>query len=379
MRRQSGVRKSCKSNPAEKRSATPVDFPKSKMPEPSDESEALTFRLSALAGLPLVESGDDLATIIVSGLAANGERLRNGDVIVLAQKIVSKAQGRAVPLSSVVASERAAELAKEVNKDPRLVELILRESTEVVRHRRDVLIVGHRLGFVLANAGIDFSNVAQGAGDDIALLLPEDPDGTCAQLRAALRKRTGADVAIVINDSHGRPFRNGTVGTAIGASGFAALADLRGQPDLFGRRLQSSEVALADEIAAAASLLMGQAGEGRPIVLVRGIPISHLDGGATDLVRIEELTCSVSRPRIRRVLLRRFCGPAALSGVIHPNRLLRTPWRKFFTPQPGRRRPTTVSPGVSRWFKLGLRRNGSRARWASGCARTARATATPPI
>jgi coenzyme F420-0:L-glutamate ligase / coenzyme F420-1:gamma-L-glutamate ligase len=246
-------------------------------------------QLVALAGVPLVEPGDDLADIILAALAASGEKLGDGDILVLAQKIVSKAQGRFVPLASVVPSRRAQQLAQEVNKDARLVELILRESTEVVRHRSDVLIVAHRLGFVMANAGIDFSNVDQGPDDRVALLLPQSPDETCAQLRAAMFKLTSADVAVIINDSHGRAFRNGTVGVAIGVSGLQALADLRGLPDLYGRRLQVTEVALADEIASAASLLMGQADEARPIVLARGIPRSGRSGSAADLVRARKM------------------------------------------------------------------------------------------
>ena len=192
--------------------------------------------------------------------------------LVLAQKIVSKAERRIVRLGDVVPSARALQLSVDVNKDPRLVELILSEATEVVRHRRDVLVVAHRLGFVVANAGIDFSNVEQGADDDTALLLPRDPDSTCAALRETLLQRTGVNVGVIINDSHGRAFRNGTVGVAIGASGLPTVVDLRGNADLFGRPLRSSQVALADEIASAASLLMGQAEEGRPIVLARGIP-----------------------------------------------------------------------------------------------------------
>jgi coenzyme F420-0:L-glutamate ligase/coenzyme F420-1:gamma-L-glutamate ligase len=246
-------------------------------------------RFTALAGIPLVKPGDDLADVILHGLAASGEALRDSDVIIIAQKIVSKAENRLVRLDTIRPSPEAERLARDVNKDARLVELILRESTEVVRHRRDVLIVAHKLGLVLANAGIDQSNVEHGAHEDMALLLPENPDATCLQLREALRVRAGAEVAVIINDSHGRAFRNGTVGVAIGASGLPALADLRGLPDLYGRRLQSTEVALADEIASAASLLMGQAGEGRPIVLARGIVNARGEGAAADLVRPKKI------------------------------------------------------------------------------------------
>jgi len=246
-------------------------------------------RFLALEGVPLVKPGDDIAAIILSALAASDEHLSDGDVIVIAQKILSKAEGRIVRLDSVSPSAKAQSLAKKTGKDPRLVELILRESTEVVRYRKDVLIVAHRLGFVMANAGIDHSNVEQGAEDDTALLLPENPDATCAQLRKAIKTLTGADVAVIINDSHGRAFRNGTVGVAIGVSGLPALVDLRGDADLYRRRLQSTDVAIADEIASAASLLMGQADEGRPIVVAHGIPMKRRDGSAAELIRAKTL------------------------------------------------------------------------------------------
>ncbi|HEY1981499.1 MAG TPA: coenzyme F420-0:L-glutamate ligase [Xanthobacteraceae bacterium] len=300
-------------------------------------------RLTALSGVPLVRRGDDLISIILAALAASGETLCDGDVLVLAQKIVSKAQGRLVDLNTVVPSAEAERLAREVNKSARLVELILRESTEVVRHRRDVLVVAHRLGLVMANAGIDQSNVEQGGQDDTALLLPEDPDDTCAKLRAALRSHTGAEVAVIINDSHGRAFRNGTVGVAIGASGLPALADLRGAPDLYGRRLQSTEVGLADEIASAASLLMGQASEGHPIVLVRGLNRGPGEGCAADLVRPKKTDLFRAPPgpdvgdvlRQRRSVRRYTSAPVpddlvlqVLDAAIHaPSAHNRQPWR----------------------------------------------------
>jgi len=159
----------------------------------------------------------------------------------------------------------------------------------VLRVRRDVIVVVHRLGFVMANAGIDFSNVAAGSADARALLLPADPDAVCGQLRQCLRQRTGADVAVIINDSHGRAWRNGTVGVAIGASGIPALLDLRGKPDLFGRALRITQVALVDELAAAASLMMGQADEGTPIVLIRGVPYERREATAAELIRPKEL------------------------------------------------------------------------------------------
>jgi coenzyme F420-0:L-glutamate ligase/coenzyme F420-1:gamma-L-glutamate ligase len=240
--------------------------------------------LTPLRGVPLVQPGDDLAGLIVQALAASHETLQPRDVLVLAQKIVSKAEGRLVDLKTVTPSPRAIELASATAKDPRVVELILAESTEVVRQRPGAIIVSHKLGFVLANAGIDMSNVGAD-GDEHALLLPADPDRSCRELREQLRERTGVDVAVLVIDSFGRAWRNGTTGTAIGVSGFPALADLRGQPDLFGRPLQITEVGLADELAAAASLMMGQAAEGAPVVLARGVPYERRDSSVQELVR----------------------------------------------------------------------------------------------
>ena len=210
-------------------------------------------------------------------------------MLVVAQKVVSKAEGRYVRLAEVEPSARANELAAEVNKDPRLIELILQESREVVRTRADVMIVEHKLGFVLANAGIDASNVGIGAEDEFVLLLPKDPDASAAALRAKLERATGLRLGVVINDSFGRAWRQGTAGTAIGVSGLPALLDLRGRTDRRGRVLKSSQLGLADEVAASASLLMGQAAEGSPIVLMRGVPEMQGEGRASDLVRSKEM------------------------------------------------------------------------------------------
>jgi coenzyme F420-0:L-glutamate ligase/coenzyme F420-1:gamma-L-glutamate ligase len=237
--------------------------------------------------MPIVAPGDDLASMIMTALVECGEELRQGDVLVVAQKIVSKAEGRVVALASVTPSERAIALAAATGKDPRLVELILRESDEVVRHAPNVIVVAHRLGFVMANAGVDQSNVAED-GDGLALLLPRDPDASCAALRASFLAKAGVDVGVVVNDSHGRAWRNGTVGVALGVAGMPALLNLRGRPDLFDRALRVTEVGLADEVAAAASLVMGQANEGRPVVLVRGVPYARRDGAARELVRPRE-------------------------------------------------------------------------------------------
>jgi coenzyme F420-0:L-glutamate ligase/coenzyme F420-1:gamma-L-glutamate ligase len=238
----------------------------------------------------LVQAGDDLGALILEGLATAGLALQTGDVLAIAQKVVSKAEGRCVDLASVTPSERALALAAETQKDPRFVEVVLAESAEVLRARPNTLIVEHRLGFVCANAGVDRSNVGPHAeGHDIVLLLPRDPDATCQALRERLRAETGAEVAVVINDSHGRAWRNGTVGVALGAAGLPALLDLRGHPDLFEYALQVTQIGLADELAAAASLLMGQADEGRPVIHIRGVPYPFREGSARELIRPKEL------------------------------------------------------------------------------------------
>jgi coenzyme F420-0:L-glutamate ligase / coenzyme F420-1:gamma-L-glutamate ligase len=237
--------------------------------------------LRPLPDVPLIEPGDDLAEIILASTEKADWELQNGDVLVIAQKIVSKAENRTVDLATVIPSPRAIELATEVQKDARLVELILSESETVLRRGPGVLIVEHKLGFVMANAGIDRSNVN---GKDHALLLPVDPDRSATAIRRAIAARVGIDVGVLIIDSFGRAWRNGTIGTAIGASGVPTLLDLRGRPDLFGRPLETTEVGWADELAAAASLMMGQASEGRPVILVRGL-VETGEGSAGDLLR----------------------------------------------------------------------------------------------
>ncbi len=245
--------------------------------------------LMAVPGVPLVREGDDLAEILLDCMGRAGMSLRDGDVLVLCQKIVSKAEGRVVQLDEVQPGDEARALAAEVDKDPRLVELILQESRAILRRRPHLLIAEHRLGWVCANAGIDRSNVAQPDDDSAVLLLPVAPDRSARQLRQRLIATSRADVAVIINDSHGRPFRNGAVGVTVGCAGLLPLSDLRGRPDLFGYELQTSILGIADEIASAASLLMGQANEGRPAVLVRGAPIARGEGLASDLQRPPEL------------------------------------------------------------------------------------------
>ena len=245
--------------------------------------------LAALQGIPQVQPGDDLTSIVIAALEASQEVLADGDILVVAQKIISKAEGRIVALEDVVASERAVALAAEVGKDPRQVELVLRESREIVKHRPGVLIVEQNLGLVMANAGIDHSNIESPEGCEQLLLLPLDPDASCQRLRDGLRQRLGVTVGVIVNDSIGRAWRVGTVGQAIGVAGLPAVIDLRGETDLFGRELLVSEQAVADELAAAASLLQGQAAEGLPVVLIRGFVSDAPIQGADALVRPREM------------------------------------------------------------------------------------------
>jgi coenzyme F420-0:L-glutamate ligase / coenzyme F420-1:gamma-L-glutamate ligase len=240
----------------------------------------------ALPGIPLVRPGDDLAALIRDALARAGLTLEEGDVVVIAQKVVSKAESRFVRLGSVRPSTAALLLAERTGKDPRLVEVVLSESCEVLRVRDNLIITRHRLGLVMANAGVDASNVTNEPEGEVVLTLPEDPDGSCARIAAALIGDAGRHIGVVINDSVGRAWRHGQIGTAIGCWGLDALKDLRGRPDLFGRPLRVSEAAIADEIAALATLLQGQADESQPVVLVRGGFADRASRGrAADLVR----------------------------------------------------------------------------------------------
>jgi coenzyme F420-0:L-glutamate ligase/coenzyme F420-1:gamma-L-glutamate ligase len=245
-------------------------------------SSSTRIELIGIPDLPLIERGDDLAAIIADALDRSGVRPVAHDVLVVAHKVVSKAEGRLIDLASVQVSERAARLAKETGKDPRLVEIILSESVRIVRSRPGLLIAEHRLGYVMANAGVDQSNVAP---EGRVLLLPRDPDRSAEALRQQLSSRFGCALAVIINDSFGRAWRQGTVGIALGVAGLPALRDLRGEPDLFGRKLQVTIVGFADEIAAAASLIMGQAGEGLPVVLVRGLTWTEPSAPARSLLR----------------------------------------------------------------------------------------------
>lgn len=232
----------------------------------------MELSLKPLTGLPMVQPGDDLATVVIDGLASAGLALTEGDLLVLAQKIVSKAEGRQIALVDVQAGPEAIALAAETDKDPRLVQLILDESTEVLRKKPGVLIVRHKLGLVGANAGIDQSNIDHGAAEE-ALLLPSDPDASAARLRETLRERTGIAPSVLIADSMNRPWRLGTIGGAIGCAGLRVLDDYRGGTDLYGRELKVTLINRADALAAAATLLMGETTEKIPAVLIRGLPL----------------------------------------------------------------------------------------------------------
>ncbi len=240
----------------------------------------------AIPDIPLIQAGADIAAIISSRAQAAGLRLQAGDALVIASKIVAKAEGRYTTLASVCPSREAEALAQETGKDPRLVALILSESERVSRKRKGVLVTEHRLGFVSANAGIDQSNIE--GGDDAALLLPLDPDDSAWRIRARLRQRLGVDLAVVISDTHGRAFRVGNVGVAIGVSGLPSLQDLRGSRDLYGRVLEVTQVAYADLVASAAHLLGGEADEGLPVVLIRGLDLRSAHGQASDMIRAAE-------------------------------------------------------------------------------------------
>jgi coenzyme F420-0:L-glutamate ligase/coenzyme F420-1:gamma-L-glutamate ligase len=246
------------------------------------------LKIIGLRGVPMVQPGDDLAALTIAACEKTGIALEDGDVIVVAQKIVSKSEGRFVEVANVTPSERAVALAAEAEKDPRFVEIVLSESRRIVRHRPNLIVAEHRLGFVMANAGIDHSNVGPDDGKERVLLLPLDPDASALSLQQQLMQRTGKRIAIIVSDSFGRPWRRGTVGIALGAAGLPSVIDWRGQPDLFGRKLEVTETGFADEIAAAASLVQGQAAEATPIIVVRGLSWNAPDAPASAIVRPPE-------------------------------------------------------------------------------------------
>jgi coenzyme F420-0:L-glutamate ligase/coenzyme F420-1:gamma-L-glutamate ligase len=242
-----------------------------------------SFQAYALPNIPLVKAGDNLPQLILEGLERAGFSLQNGDIIAIASKIISKSEGRFMRLADVEPSAEALEIAEKVGKDPHVVELVLQESKGISRMRKGVLVTEHRLGFVSANSGIDASNVDE--SQEKVLLLPEDPDASAESIRQNLKAATGAEAAIIIMDTHGRPFRSGNVGVAIGVAGMQALVDRRGESDLFGRVLQATILGYADMVASAAHLLTGEGAEGLPVVLIRGLAFPRGEGKAKDLNR----------------------------------------------------------------------------------------------
>jgi coenzyme F420-0:L-glutamate ligase/coenzyme F420-1:gamma-L-glutamate ligase len=246
--------------------------------------------ITPLPELPLIEPGDDLAELILLAVERAGMSLAAGDILVLAQKIVSKAEGRRVNLANIIPSQKAVDVSTQVDKDARLVELILQESNSILRSRPGTIIVEHRLGFICANAGIDHSNVSSDdpGNEDWVLLLPENPDASADKIRMRLEETSNVDLGVLIIDSHGRAWRMGTTGVAIGLSGLPGLVDLRGEQDLFGNTLRITQVGAADEIAAAASLVMGQAAEGTPVIHVRGFPYNLREGDLGEIIRPKE-------------------------------------------------------------------------------------------
>ncbi|NKC01628.1 MAG: coenzyme F420-0:L-glutamate ligase [Pseudomonadales bacterium] len=242
------------------------------------------FAVVPVSGMPMVEPGDDLCAQILDALQRNELNLVNGDVICIAQKVVSKAEGQLIDLNDVTPSQRAIALGEETEKDPRLVELILQESTDILRQRIGVLIVRHKLGMVGAHAGIDQSNVDHEGGEK-ALLLPKDPDASARNLASAISERLGVSVGIIITDSHNRPWRMGTIGAAIGCAGITVLDDHRGGEDVYGRELKVTLINRADALAAAATLVMGETTEKIPLALIRGLPSENSEQAAADINR----------------------------------------------------------------------------------------------
>jgi coenzyme F420-0:L-glutamate ligase/coenzyme F420-1:gamma-L-glutamate ligase len=246
-----------------------------------------------LIGFPMVGVDDDVAALTAAAVTASGLTLSSGDILVVTSKIVSKAEGCVVDLATVEPSARALELAEITGRDPRLVEVVLGESVGVSRAVQGALIVRHRLGFTSANAGIDHSNL--GSEGEEVLLLPLDPDASARRIRKRIVEDTGVDVGIVISDTHGRPFRVGNVGVAIGVAGVPALLNLRGEPDLFGHRLTATDVPLADQLATAAGLISGEGAEGVPVVLVRGLQYPGRDPRQAELSRAADVIRPMSR------------------------------------------------------------------------------------
>jgi len=251
----------------------------------------MTLIIEPIKNFPLVEAGQSLVELLMNCFHQMEYEIEDGDIIVIAQKVISKSENRYRNLSEVQPSSQALKLSEEIGKDPRLVELILQESNSVLRTRPGTIIVEHRLGFICANAGIDHSNVKQidEKSEERVLLLPEDPDRSANEIKTGIFEKTNKDVGVLIIDSHGRAWRNGTVGTTIGLAGVPGVVDMRGKEDLFGYKLKVTTIAVADDLAAAASLLMGEAAEATPVVIVRGFPYALRESSLNELIRPKEL------------------------------------------------------------------------------------------
>ena len=251
----------------------------------------MTLIIEPIKNFPLVEAGQSLVELLMNCFHQMEYEIEDGDIIVIAQKVISKSENRYRNLSEVQPSSQALKLSEVIGKDPRLVELILQESNSVLRTRPGTIIVEHRLGFICANAGIDHSNVKQidEKSEERVLLLPEDPDRSANEIKAGIFEKTNKDVGVLIIDSHGRAWRNGTVGTTIGLAGVPGVVDMRGKEDLFGYKLKVTTIAVADDLAAAASLLMGEAAEATPVVIVRGFPYALRESSLNELIRPKEL------------------------------------------------------------------------------------------
>jgi coenzyme F420-0:L-glutamate ligase/coenzyme F420-1:gamma-L-glutamate ligase len=245
---------------------------------------AEALQILPLHGLPEIRPGDDLAGLLLAAAVQRGPRIETGDIVVVAQKAVSKAEGRLVRLSTVTPSPFAVAYAETFDKDPRHVEVVLRESRRVVRMDHGVLIVETYEGLVCANAGVDASNVE---GEDVLCLLPEDSDASAARLRSAVEDRTGSRVAVIITDTFGRPWRDGQTNVAIGVSGMNPLRNYVGQVDQYGYELRVTLLCVADEIASAAELVMGKI-DRVPVALVRGFDYEPAEGSAREIVRAAE-------------------------------------------------------------------------------------------
>lgn len=251
----------------------------------AETGAAAEVRVIGLRGIPMVQAGDDLAGQIIDAAAAQGTAIEEGDLVVVTQRVVSKAEGRVVPLDTFEPSPFAAEYAERFDKDPRVVEAVLRESTRVIRQVGGVLITETHHGFKCANAGVDASNVG---GDDLISLLPVDPDASCRGLRDAIRERLGVEVGVVMTDTFGRPWRHGQTNVAIGVAGLLPMRSYVGQEDLDGMELRVTEICVADEVAGAAELVMGKV-DAVPVALVRGYAYDRGEGSSAEIVRESEL------------------------------------------------------------------------------------------